>query len=502
MLGGGSSMNGMIMACGTKNNYDTWASLSSNDWNFSTMQTYIKRLMTQTDAALTSGACATYNGISGPLSVGNFNADDFSIPLIRAASAELGYTELPDINCGQYNGLAQIRGSVKNGERRSAANAYLAPLRTSTNFWLMKKTVVNKVLTTRNSAGELVVTGVNVVTKEAGCSSFNLVATREVILSAGGYNSPRILLRSGIGRSEDLSPFGITQKLNLNVGKNLQDHSRTQFFIEIPNEGHKNDMFDLFNSTNYMATQAAAYLLNPRTGDFSHLGPWSWSPFYNLTTTDLNADPDVQWIFYRYYRSQYDIDVLMKDNFRFKPEYANQIVKINNECSLLYVELNLLNQQSRGTVKLRDTDPYSNPKINVNLFSDSDNIDRNTVVSAIFKLSEFLDTSAMRSAGAKLFRFDLPDCAETYGSANYWKNCYIPKFTGTQFHPSGTCKMGKTSDPDAVVDPMLKVIGINTRPFLRVADASIMPIITSSNTQCPCYAIGERTADFIIADNS
>jgi choline dehydrogenase len=501
MLSGGSGMNAMMFVCGTKSDYDTWATVSSNDWNYATMLTYIKRLMTQTDTDLTTGPYSSFYGTTGPLVISKFGSDDNVIPIIRAASTEIGYSELPDINCGLYNGLAKLRGTLRFGERRTAAIARLAPHLRSNNVWVMKNTVVNKLITTRNTLGQLVITGVNVATQEINCTNFNLVATREVILSAGAFNSPRILLRSGIGRAADLTPHGITQNLNLNVGNNYQDHSVVHFFVTLPTTPAENALAIWLNWIDFLAKEVDNYLTIPRTGFFTNLGPVEWSAFYNLATNSSTANPDFQMIFYRYDRDQFEFELILKEKYRFKPEIADHILQLNKNNTILYMQVIRLNPLSRGTVKLRDTNPYSDPLIDANFFSDVGDVDRTVVLNAINKVLSLVQSSPMQNARAQIVQFPMADCNQTFGTTDYWKECYIPKFSSNLWHPTSTCTMGKTTDPNAVVDPKLRVIGINTRPYLRVADAAIMPYITSGNTMCPAYAIGERAFEFIKADN-
>jgi choline dehydrogenase len=160
-----------------------------------------------------------------------------------------------------------------------------------------------------------------------------------------------------------------------------------------------------------------------------------------------------------------------------------------------------LNPKSRGIVRLAGSDPTLPPKIYTNYFTDPTNYDQTTIIQGINRLNSFINTPAMQNFSASMLQFNITECNPlTYGSDAYWA-CYFKYFVQNLWHPAGSCKMGTAADPSAVVDPTLRVHGISGTVKVRVADASIMPQVVSGNTQCPCYAIGEKTADMVIAAN-
>lgn len=198
----------MQYVCGTDKNYNDWARITEDSsWNYKNILKFIKKHQNMRDSSLTEGKCAKYHGTDGPLSVSNLGYDaDMLIPKLRNAAAELGYKELEDINCGPpYTGFVNIRMTSYNGQRESAARAFLVPLNRKNNFYLMKNSyVTNLIFENDERTNKPVLAGVKIKTDHSECRNIVVKASREVILSAGALTTPKILLQSGIGRREDL----------------------------------------------------------------------------------------------------------------------------------------------------------------------------------------------------------------------------------------------------------------------------------------------------------
>jgi choline dehydrogenase len=489
----------MIYVCGTDRNYDDWAGITGDrSWNYEHMLPLIKKNQNMQDPRLTTGKCAAFHGTTGPLVVTTSDYDanfDSLAPTLRAAIKEKGLKELTEINCGPpYIGFVHAQSTVNNGERESAARAFLVPIRDQPNFYFMQNSFVDKIYLRKHYAN-LLVDGVSVLTKQDSCQKIKLQAQREVIISAGAYGSPQILLRSGVGRRKDLRRCNINQLKNLPVGRNLADHFITVHFFTFPgNEtSTKAGALAFFEEQGVKFNQDQSGFLT--TGSFNH----HW--FVN-TRESSSPYPDVQFLFGVFDQNLIDFEPFIRDKVGFKDEFADQLINANKDHSLVMVASTLLQPKSRGSVKLRDCDdPYSPPVINPKYLRNQN--DRETSLRAIRMLNDLMNTDAAKKGGIAPLDLVISECDVFERGSDRYNNCFIKYFSQNLWHPSGTCRMG-FSEWDNVVDSKLRVFGVKktfNTPMLRVADASIMPMITSGNTQCPVYAIGEKAAETIIAEN-
>lgn len=473
--GGATENNGMMWVCGQNRDYDSWAADGNYGWDYKSILPIIKKVEKNLDLNKSS----EYHGRNGPLTISTYKNLDPFIPTIREGWKELGYKVLSDYNAEQYNGYTEIQATVKNGERCSSYQAFLAPVKNSENLFFAKEALATQILFNQNGTTAI---GVKVRTKYAACLDISFMARKEVIVSGGALGSPTLLLKSGIGKPEDLKPFNITQIKNLPVGDNYNDHQHSIHWITLnPNAS----FLSLFDSANATFT----YLLN-RTGMFSELGSIHAEAILNVTDTKAKYS-DIQFSLYRAPKSPQDF-VSTIGNLGYKEEYIAHLGELNKKYELLVALVIVLNPKVRGTVKLRSNDSTALPKITSNFFTNNDDI--NAVLAGIGKLQELLNTKAFKKTEADFIKFDIPECNPLpYKSPEYWK-CFIKYFSACLWHPAGTCKMGPAADLTSVVDNELKVHGILG---LRVADASIMPRVTTGNTQCPCYMIGQKAADMI-----
>ena len=485
-----------MFVCGCDENYNGWATAANDaSWNYTNILPYIKKSHNVSDStgSLLAGSCASYQGTSGPLVLSNSDSSsDFITPILRSATMELNFPQKNSANCGPpFTGFGNIPMSIKNGQRESAARAFLIPLNNKGNLYFMRNSTVTKVITAKDASNNWFAKGVNVITNCTKCPNIVLQASREVIVSAGSYNSPLILQRSGIGRASDLSTCGTAQVADVPVGKNLMDHVNLVSFWTMPGSGFTNNNI---TSTAYFTAQAASYLLN-FSGYFSRLQGINYGGFINTLNSSANC-PDIQIIVGRYEQNMPDIDILLNNKWGIKPEYASQILAVNKNSAILQVFTVVLQPKSRGTVNLRScTDPFAPPIINANYFNDTSDLD--TLVRGMTSLCNIFNTNSSRNAGISPLALNITECnTYTFCSDSYIR-CYSKYFTMNLWHASGTNKMG-TSTTDSVVDNRLRVFGVKK---LRVVDASVMPVITAGNTQCPTYTIAEKAADLILADN-
>jgi choline dehydrogenase len=496
----------MMYVCGNDKDYNGWAdSTGDTSWNYQNMLQYIIKHQNMEDKTLTTGTCAPYHGTQGRLRINDVGYDhDPIIYYLRKAAAELNYTELVDINCGPdvgWHGFVNIRQTISGGQRESAARAFLTPLNNHSNFYFMKNSFVDKVLVTKDSSGNVLVSGVNVVTSISKCKNIQLKAKREVILTAGALSTPKILLNSGIGRQTDLQPCSIPQILDLNVGNNLIDHPISLHFWTVP----ANPNLSVTSYNLKVIARAFQYVFSNK-GYFSNFGAVSYGGFVN-TLNRTSKYPDIQYIFYRLEQHMTEIDKVYHEKFGFIPSIANQLVELNKDHAIIQISNILLLPKSRGSVKIRACNARANPLIESGYFTDPS--DMETMVRGYKALKAFFNSETMKNYGAKEIKIAIPECDALPSDSDDYIRCYIKYMSSNEYHPCSTAKMGNLSDPDAVVDSNLRVIGVkrgitpgvNTHPMLRVADASIMPMITSGNTQCPVYTIAEKAAAMILNDN-
>ena len=307
-----------------------------------------------------------------------------------------------------------------------------------------------------------------------------------MILSAGVFESPKILMLSGIGRNEDLEPFKIKQIVDLPVGYNLQDHVTTtlsfNFLKSVAPADKITDSFDSMHS-----------YLSKKSGNYAAIGCTNLLGFIN--TDDKNASlPNIEYLHLCLPKQMIGF-VPFTQLFGFDDDVVRQLSKMNTVAPIISLTVILLKPKSRGTIKLRSRSIFDNPIINLNFFDDDD--DLLTLIKGIREYRKLLNTSSFKTFEITETRIIFPECNSfVFDSDNYWR-CYIKYISSTIYHPVGTCKMGEESDPTTVVTPNLKVKGING---LRVIDASVMPILIRGHTNAPTMMIAEKGADLIKSD--
>lgn len=461
LLGGSSSVNGLLYVRGHRRDYDTWEKLGNPGWNYEEVLKYFKKSEGNQAHWLAEMTQGKYHKVNGPLKVDSFNAIEPVKTVIYEAAFELGYIEEMDINVdGKHMGFHTCQGTVYGGERHSTAKAFLNPAKDRKNLHIIKHAIVS----------ELIVKGdrVDGVKFKVGDKALEARATKEVILSAGAVNTPKILMNSGIGVAEDLEKLGIEVVKNLPVGLNLQDHlfSMLNFGFH-KNRAQKHDPKDI--------TDSLYSYLRHRVGQYASNGFLNLMGFIN--TLDRNATyPDIQYHFFGEPRAMIGYDQSLT-KFGLKDEFIDQMHRDNQDAETVQVLVTLLNPKSRGSIKLRSRDPADQPIIETGYFTDEEDVE--TVVRGIREFVKFLDTKDFKIHKGELLRFKIDECDSLeYLSDDYWR-CYVKYFSTTTYHPCGTCKMGPPEDSEAVVDSRLKVHGMKG---LRVVDASIMPLIVSGNT--------------------
>ncbi|MBW4596320.1 MAG: GMC family oxidoreductase N-terminal domain-containing protein [Brasilonema angustatum HA4187-MV1] len=424
VLGGSSSINAMIYIRGNRHDYDRWQELGNPGWSYQDILPYFKKSENQQWGA------SEFHGVDGELSVSDPIAPAVTSQRFVEAAVALGYERNLDFNAEQQEGAGLYQLTIKDGKRHSAAAAFLVPILDRPNL-----TVTTGALVTRLLFEGTRTVGVEYIHQGTIHQSF---VNQEVILSAGAFDSPKLLMLSGIGNAEHLRALDIPVVVNLpSVGQNLQDHLHVA-----------------------VAHQATQDLPQPAsTSNIAEAG------LFLYTEGRLDAAPDLQF---------YSAPVLWTH-----PAYAR-------EGSGFAATVCVTNPQSRGSVSLRSASPNDSPIIRMNYLQSESDVQK--LVAGIKIIRQLFNSSI----------FDEFRGEEVAPGANVTSDealrAYIRETCDTVYHPVGTCKMG--TDADSVVDPELRVHGVEG---LRVVDASIMPTLTTGNTNAPTIMIAEKAANLIKA---
>jgi len=446
MLGGSSGLNAMIYIRGHASDYDDWAAQGAGGWSFADVLPYFKR------AEGNERLNGALHGSDGPLNVADQVSPNPLNQVFLAACDQLQLARNDDFNGAAQEGVGIYQVTQKNGERWSAARAYLPPeARTRQNLHIATGTRALRVaMDGRRATG---------VVCRRGKADETINARRAVILSAGTFQSPQLLLLSGIGPANDLKRHGISVVHDLpGVGRNLQDHLDFTLLYR----ARSPHLFGFTPGGLAKLPNAIRQWRRERRGLFTT----NFAESGGFLKTDQALDrPDIQLHF---------VIGLVDDHAR-KRHFATGYSL--HTC--------VLRPQSRGTVGLQNADPLSAPRIDPQFLSDARDLD---VLLRGVKLGR-------RIMDAPPFRILQPDELYTADTRNDdgLRN-EIKKRADTIYHPVGTCRMGAADDPLAVVDPSLKVKGVDG---LYVVDASVMPTLIGGNTNAPTIMIAEKAADML-----
>ncbi|XP_076623883.1 glucose dehydrogenase [FAD, quinone] [Colletes latitarsis] len=477
VLGGSSVLNAMIYVRGNRHDYDNWARLGNEGWSYEEVLPYFLKSEDNRNPYL---ARTPYHGTGGYLTV---QEAPWRTPLSLAflqAGQELGY-EIRDINGEKQTGFMLTQATIRRGSRCSTAKAFLRPVKNRENLHIAMNSQVLRVLFNNDKRAM----GVEIL--RDGRQQIVRVR-REVVLSAGAINSPQLLMLSGIGPKEHLAEFNIPVMSDLRVGDNLQDHVGLGGLTFIVNEpiSLKKDRFQTM-------PVMIEYVLNER-GPMTSPGVEGLA-FVNSKYADEFEDyPDIQFHFAPSSINSDGGDQIKKIT-GLRDRVYNTMYKPLNHAETWSILPLLLRPRSSGWVRLKSRNPLVYPDINPNYFTHKEDMD--ILVEGIRIALQLSNTTAFQRFGSRPHTIRMPGCHRyPFDTYEYWE-CAIRHFTFTIYHPTGTCKMGPRNDPTAVVDPRLRVYGVKG---LRVADASIMPVIVSGNPNAPTIMIGEKASDIIKQD--
>jgi choline dehydrogenase len=438
MLGGSSSLNAMVYIRGAREDYDGWRDLTGAGWGYDDMLPYFKRSEDNERGE------SEYHGVGGPLTVSESRSRNAMSEAWVEAAAETGLRLNEDFNAERQDGVGMYQVTQRGGMRCSTAAAFLRPAMERNNLTVETSLQVSRVLIERGRA-------VGVAAQRLG-QPFEALAEREVILSAGAYNTPQLLMLSGIGPAEHLAMREIEVAVDLpGVGQNLQDHVNSGVIYTTEEPASL-----LLGMEPQYQQEFAEQGRGPLTSNVAEAGGF-WR-----TREDLPA-PDVQF---------HAAPVMFVEEGLGDP-VAHGISF--GGC--------LLTPKSRGSVTLRSNDPSAKPWIRHNFLGEEDDV---RVMLDSLRL-----TMAIARAPALARYCQEPFVAPESDSDDVLR-AHLARRTQTLYHPVGTCAMG--SGPEAVVDPDLNVYGVEA---LRVVDASVMPVVPRGNTNAPTIAVAERAADLI-----
>jgi len=443
VIGGGSAINAQIYTRGAAQDYDEWRQMGCDGWSYEDVLPYFKK---SEDNDTFNGR---YHGKGGPLGVSQPAAP---LPICDAfieAAGQLGIPKNTDMNGVKQDGAGYYQLTQKNSRRSSSAMAFLGQAKRRRNLTIKMKAQVKRILVEHCRA-----TGVELA------DGTKITADREVILCSGAIGSPRMLQLSGIGPADHLRSLGIDVVYDQpNVGASLQDHLDLYAICEVTGP----HTYDRYAKLHLSALAGLQYI-------FTRKGPVASSLFETggFWYADENArSPDIQMHLGLGTGIEAGVEVMRNGGVTL------------NACHL--------RPRSRGSVRLQSADPKDMPLIDPNYLSDP--YDRDMSIRGLKLVQDILSQTALRKY-ILAERLPGPDVKT---DADYFN--FICVHSKTSHHCAGTCRMG--SDPAAVLDPRLRFNGIDG---LRVADASVMPTVNSSNTNAPSIMIGEKAADMIKQD--
>ena len=445
VIGGSSSINGMVFVRGHARDFDHWADQGARGWSYADVLPYFKRMETWH-----GGPPSPYRGTHGPLHVTRGPRRN---PLFNAfieAGQQAGYAMTDDYNGARQEGFGPMEATIHNGTRWSAANAYLRPALKTGRVQLVRALARRVVIEQGRAVG---------VEVERGGSIELIRAGAEVILAASSLNSPKLLMLSGIGPAAELRAHGIEVVADRpGVGANLQDH------LEIYLQYAARQPITLYKYWNLFGKALiGAQWLFTRKG----LGASNQFESCGFIRSDKGVEyPDIQ--------------------YHFLPIAVRYDGKAAAEGHGFQVHVGPMRSKSRGRVWLRSADPRDPPRILFNYMSDPS--DWEDFRKCIRLTREIFAQPAM---AAHVKHEIQPGAAQTDAELD----AFLKEHVESAYHPCGTCRMGRRDDPMAVVDPETRVIGVEG---LRLADSSIFPRVTNGNLNAPSIMTGEKAADHIL----
>ncbi|MCP8940202.1 choline dehydrogenase [Alsobacter sp. SYSU M60028] len=449
VLGGSSSINGMVYIRGNALDFEAWEALGAAGWGYRNVLPYFRRAETREEGG------DAWRGSEGPL---HTSYGKLANPLYRAfidAAVQAGYAETEDVNGYRQEGFGRMDQTIHRGRRWSAANAYLKPAMRRPNVTVVTSAQATSLMFEAGRA-------VGVAYRRGGPAGEERIvrARREVIVAAGPIASPLLLMRSGIGPAAHLASFSVpVLRDRPGVGGNLQDHLEFYFQVE---SREPVTLYSAMKPWSKALIGLRWLLRGDGLGATNHFESCGF----------IRSRAGVEWPDLQYH---------------FLPAAIDYNGRARVEGHGFQAHVGPMRSKSRGEVRLASADPFAPPSIRFNYMSHEDDW---TEMRAAVRLTReiFAQPAFERYRGRELQPGpDVRSDAEI--------DAFIRARVESAYHPCGTCRIGRPDDPLAVVDPELRVIGVDG---LRVADTSVMPVITTGNLNAPAIMIGEKASDHVL----
>ncbi|XP_026289306.2 glucose dehydrogenase [FAD, quinone]-like [Frankliniella occidentalis] len=524
MVAGTGGMQGMMYMRGHPVIYDTWERQGNPGWGYRDVLPYFKKAEGNREMHLVEPG---FHSDKGPLAVQRFpHRPQLAEDLVRAGNELLGYESPPDLNGGNQTGFTIAQMMVYKGLRGSTARMYLRPSMGRPNLVVNTEALVSKVVIDAERGRA---TGVEFIDKNGVKQTVR--AKREVVVCAGAVGSPQLLLLSGLGPTEELEAVGVTPVADLPVGRNLHNHVAATIHYVVDDlagrsvadsESDDEDYYERDDDEVGPMSMAALHrFLQRRSGPLASTGLTQVTAFLASKYAE-NRVPDIQIFFDGFHAGcqselqpalrcappnathsrgdfydvqvELDLDAAARSAARstLRAHKSDVVVEGCPMTRRIAARPTATRTLSKGRLSLRSADPRDPPLIHGNYFAHER--DLLVLVEGMKAAAKLAETKSLRKWGFKLDETPAKGCRHLpFASDQYWA-CVAQTHTGPEHHQAGSCRMGPAGDPAAVVDPELRVHGV---PNLRVADASIMPIVPNSNTIAGIVMVAEKASDLI-----
>ncbi|KAF2892885.1 hypothetical protein ILUMI_13290 [Ignelater luminosus] len=465
VVGGTTVINYMMYVRGNKKDFEEWG-CENPGWDYESVLPYFKKSENSRLRQEDPG----YHGHHGPLSVEDVRYYPDIVDVFLKAAEQSGHKIL-DYNGEEQYGYSALQAMTKEGRRCSAGKAFVEPAISRRNLELLDHALGTKILIKNRTAY-----GVEFIRNG---KKYTATASKEVIISGGSYNSPQILMLSGIGPKNDLEKLGIPVVQDLPVGSTLYDHVMFPALVFSTNISTDNEPTLEKQIRDYLQGYGSL-----TTAAVTALG-------YELPKL-VSKNPDFEIVFTSSIMSQ--TSSIYLDLFQMTEENWQALLGSQYEKYVWIPLIVAMHPKSKGTVKLKTKDPLDFPLIDPNLYSDENDEDMKGTLDTIEVIRKISRTPAFQKINSRYESDPFPACKNyTHLSSDYWR-CVIKETSYPAIHAVSTCRMGPMHDKNAVVDHELKIYGIHR---LRVVDASVMPFSLAAHPTSVTYMIAEKAADLI-----
>nr|XP_023011604.1 glucose dehydrogenase [FAD, quinone]-like [Leptinotarsa decemlineata] len=479
-LGGTTVINYMIYTRGNPIDYKRWESQGNPGWAYEdVLPFYLK----SEDCHLGEPCNSRYHHKDGYLSVEYPFTSKLTSVFLKAGE-KLGYRTV-DYNTPDFMGFSPIQATQKRGKRHSVAAAFLNPIKKRSRLEIITSARVTNILINPETKAAY---GVEFFKRK---QKFSAMATKEVIVSAGTFHSPQLLMLSGIGPKEHLEELGIPLIKNLPVGETMYDHISYLSAVFTTNE-------TIIGPIQALSPKEWLNWITHGEGLLTSLAGIEAIGYIKTEMSKEKADyPDIELLLNSIGSLQFDLGIISRPELRIKKEvYKEFFQPLEGKPSFSILPV-LLHPKSKGYLKLRSANPFDPPLLYGNFYTDPENHDLRTMISAIRNIQRLCDTAPFRKLGTKQYEKPIPGCENhIFDTDNYWE-CALRSMSVTLHHQIATCKMGPEGDREAIVDSWLRVYGVKN---LRVADSSVIPVTLSAHTNAPSMMIGEKLAKILEED--